>query len=276
MKWVKTLMVMVCSWCLVVALFCVLCDLEGGPGTTVYADGSTGEIVEGNAHAGLLGIVSSMENLHSYGQSLTNISVSRPGETVLVGTKTINRYAADRKTFSKGASKAGELGYDALQAVAENQMSYNDYYTLLQIVEAEATGGDVESKLMIANVVLNRVADSHFPDTIYEVVWQNISGTAQFSPTSDGRIYSVSITKSTIEAVERALQGEDNSQGALFFVARSYATASNLSWFDSKLVRLFEYGGHEFYTFREYCEAEAGTEAEEAAADDTSEVSEEA
>ena len=70
----------------------------------------------------------------------------------------------------------------------------------------------------------------------------------------DGRIASCTITNSTIEAVELALQGEDNSQGALFFVARNSAAPQNVQWFDSSLVWLFEYGGHEYYTFKEYCE----------------------
>ena len=56
-----------------------------------------------------------------------------------------------------------------------------DYYALLQIVEAEATGGDMKSKILIANVVLNRVKDSRFPDTIYEVVWEKDGGVATVS-----------------------------------------------------------------------------------------------
>ena len=60
------------------------------------------------------------------------------------------------------------------------------------------------SKLLVANVILNRVEDSHFPDTISEVVWEKVDGYAQFSPTEDGRIYSCTITESTIEAVDRA------------------------------------------------------------------------
>ena len=70
-------------------------------------------------------------------------------------------------------------------------MDGNDYYTLLQIVEAEATGGDIKSKILIANVVLNRVKDSRFPDTIYDVVWQTAGGSPQFPlPTTAGSIRS--------------------------------------------------------------------------------------
>ncbi|MCC8067968.1 MAG: cell wall hydrolase, partial [Clostridiales bacterium] len=111
-----------------------------------------------------------------------------------------------------------------------------------------ATGGEFTSKIMVAGVVLNRTKDSHFPDTIYDVVWQD----SQFQPTTDGRIYSCTVTESTIEAVDRVLAGEDYSQGALYFVARGDADTSNLSWFDSSLAWLFEYGGHDFYTFQDY------------------------
>ncbi|MCC8102861.1 MAG: cell wall hydrolase, partial [Clostridiales bacterium] len=148
--------------------------------------------------------------------------------------------------FSQASSTANQLGYLAQQTVLDNQMSSTDYYTLLRIVEAEATGEDLMSKMMVASVVLNRVEDSHFPDTIYDVVWED----SQFQPTSDGRIYSCTVTDETVEAVERVLAGEDYSQGALFFVARDAADTSKLSWFDSSLVWLFTYGGHDFYTYQ--------------------------
>ena len=102
---------------------------------------------------------------------------------------------------------------------------------------------------IVAGVVLNRVADSRFPDTITDVIWQKMGGVAQFQPTQDGRIYNCVVTDSTVEAVDRVLAGEDYSQGALFFLARTSSEASSAAWFDNSLVKLFEYGGHEYYTF---------------------------
>lgn len=124
-------------------------------------------------------------------------------------------------------------------------VSKKEYEILLRIVEAETTGGDVTSKLMVANVVLNRVKHPKFPNTIEKVVFQK----NQFSPTIDGRYYSVSITKETKEGVKRVLDGEDQSQGALFFSARDKADPDCMKWFDQNLKRLFEYGGHEYFTF---------------------------
>ena len=149
-------------------------------------------------------------------------------------------------------SAASAIGYSAINAVEkERRLSYTDYSTLLQIVEAECTGGDERSKQYVACVVLNRTKDDHFPDTVYDVVWQRVGGQAQFSPTQDGRMGTLKITDSTIHAVEKAISGEDISRGALFFIAKEHAAKGNVDWFESKLEYLFAYGGHEFYKFKD-------------------------
>ena len=118
---------------------------------------------------------------------------------------------------------ASAVGYTAMNTVEGSRiMSYTDYQTLLQIVEAECTGGDERSKQYVACVVLNRTKDNHFPDTVYDVVWQRLGGEAQFSPTQDGRMGTLKISDSTVKAVNKALQEDDISQGALFFLARKY------------------------------------------------------
>ncbi|MCD7737069.1 MAG: cell wall hydrolase [Lachnospiraceae bacterium] len=215
----------------------------------VYAVSSTSE--DGSVQevqAGLMGVVNGVANMERYSDITRVVSVTDSEEDVLAGASGVDRRAVRRSTFQQATAKAKQLGYFAQQAVLNNQMSSTDYYTLLRIVEAEATGGDLMSKMIVAGVVLNRTKDSHFPDTVYEVVWQD----SQFQPTVDGRYYSCTVSDTTIEAVDRVLAGEDYSQGALFFVAREAADTSNLTWFDSSLIWLFEYGGHDFYTFQNY------------------------
>lgn len=123
--------------------------------------------------------------------------------------------------------------------------SDEDYINLLHIVEAEATGGDVMSKMIVADVIINRVRDYRFPNTITEVILQGNGD--QFSPVRDGRFYSVPVTAGTVEAVERALLGEDYSYNALFFA--SVASVNAGGWHAKRLTRLFEYGGHVYFTF---------------------------
>ena len=127
------------------------------------------------------------------------------------------------------------------------QLSDTDYNALLKIVEAEAGGEDENGKLLVANVVLNRVKSGIFPDTVTEVVYQREFGVCQFSPVSDGRINRVKVSEETKRAVDRAVYGEDISQGALYFVARKAVAADKMQWFDNHLTWLFAYGGHEFF-----------------------------
>ena len=126
-------------------------------------------------------------------------------------------------------------------------VTQSEYNNLLRIVEAEAGGEDIIGKMLVANVVLNRVEDEHFPNNINDVIFQADNGVTQFSPISDGRFYSVKISQETIEAVNQVLQGEDNSRGALYFAARKSANEKNMRWFDEELEWLFAYGGHEFF-----------------------------
>jgi len=122
-----------------------------------------------------------------------------------------------------------------------------DYENMLRIVEAEAGGEDRTGKLLVANVIINRVRDESFPDTVTDVIFQQDNGVCQFSPIRDGRFYSVSVSDETVEAVEAALCGEDCSKGALYFMARKAADKDKAAWFDRNLTRLFTYGGHEFF-----------------------------
>ncbi|MCD8364068.1 MAG: cell wall hydrolase [Lachnospiraceae bacterium] len=119
-----------------------------------------------------------------------------------------------------------------------------EYQILLRIVEAEAGGEDITGKMLVAGVVMNRVTSEAFPGTVKEVVYEKTNGTAQFSPTVDGRLDTVSVSEGTAEAVARVLGGEDISQGALYF----RSVHCDGGWFDRALNRVCEYGNHIFYT----------------------------
>lgn len=118
---------------------------------------------------------------------------------------------------------------------------------LERIVEAEAGGEDRKGRILVANVVLNRVMDEEFPDSIRGVVFQHSGNRYQFSPVSNGAYYSVHVSKGTKKAVQAALKGEDPSQGALYFMERALAESGNVKWFDNALTKLQYHGCHEFY-----------------------------
>ncbi len=165
------------------------------------------------------------------------LEVEKPEET-LAEAVTGENTEAETEAETERATEA--------ETVPAAVISYNetDYGNFLRIVEAEATGGDMKSKILVANVVINRVKSSDFPNTLTEVIYQGNG--QQFQPIMDGRFYSVTVSQSTVEAVERALAGEDYSQGATYF-ASLYAAGPG-SWHAEHLMKLFEYGGHAFFT----------------------------
>lgn len=142
------------------------------------------------------------------------------------------------------ASTEGNADQTVSEAKYVIDFSEEDYEVLCRIVEAEAGDQDEKGRILVANVILNRVRDGEFPDNITDVVFQKSKKTYQFSPTRPGgRYYTVTVSDLTVECVERALRGEDYSEGALYFAMKT----SSKSWFNRSLEFLFRHGDHYFY-----------------------------
>ena len=114
-----------------------------------------------------------------------------------------------------------------------------DLELLAKIVYAEARDEPYEGLLAVAAVVINRVQDSTFPDSIYGVIFQK----GQFTPAMNGKIYDIKPDENSYKAAEEALLGIDPVEGALFFFNPNI---SNSTFFSKKeLIR--QIGHHNFY-----------------------------
>lgn len=111
---------------------------------------------------------------------------------------------------------------------------------LCRIVEAEATGGTIEQKMNVASCILARVSSPDWPNTIEDVVFQK----KQFSPISDGRYYTVTITEETREAV-RIVRQEGWTHDCVWFCTPTCKSA--ISGFHSRLKFAFHDGMHNYY-----------------------------
>ena len=129
----------------------------------------------------------------------------------------------------------------------EEKRRQEERQILERIVEAEAGDQDLEGRILVANVILNRVHSKHFPDTIKGVVFANRAGRYQFSPVSNGRYYRVTVSDKTKRAVKQALAGKDISKGALYFMCRSASDPKNVAWFDRDLTKVAQHVCHEFF-----------------------------
>lgn len=89
--------------------------------------------------------------------------------------------------------------------VQEKTYTDNDLYILSHIISAESGNCSEDMMISVGSVVLNRVADERFPDSIEEVVFQQ----GQYSPTWNGAYYNEP-TDAACEVAQMLL--EDGSQ----------------------------------------------------------------
>lgn len=140
----------------------------------------------------------------------------------------------------------GSASKDGSQIEAElNSMACteSEEYLLARIAMAEAEGEDTEGKALVMRVVLNRVSDDRFPDSIKAVIFQE----GQFSPIANGRFDRVKPDRDCWDALEMVEFGRwDESQGATYFESKSEST-----WHSENLEFLFQHGKHYFYREKE-------------------------
>lgn len=176
--------------------------------------------------------------------SMLDLEVKNKEKESILKKRELIKLELEERKLEKQKVREKELErQNIIRRFKMDKYNQDDYNNLVRIVEAEVGDNDVYGKKIVANVVLNRVKSEKFPNNITDVIFQK----RQFSPIADGRYYKVKISKTSIEAVNLALLGEDNSEGALYFMDRRYASKKNIRWFDAKLKYLFYYGGHEYF-----------------------------
>ncbi|EKN62715.1 spore cortex-lytic enzyme [Neobacillus bataviensis LMG 21833] len=92
-----------------------------------------------------------------------------------------------------------------------------------RLVEAEAKGESNDGKVAVATVVLNRVDSPHFPNTITDVIKQEVGNTYAFSPVQNGEINKPASDESK-QAVEEALTRNDRLNDSIYFYNPEIAT----------------------------------------------------
>ena len=102
----------------------------------------------------------------------------------------------------------------AMPVKAEQTYTDDDLYVLSHIISAEAGNCSEDMMLSVGSVVLNRVADDRFPDTISEVVFQE----GQYAPTWDGAYYNEP-TEAAKKVAKRLLEEGSQIDGSVVFQA---------------------------------------------------------
>jgi N-acetylmuramoyl-L-alanine amidase len=116
-------------------------------------------------------------------------------------------------------------------------MTPKEFDYLCRTVEAEAGICGYEEKVLVADVILNRVESTDFPSTITEVIEQP----HQFQVYANDRVLEVEVTYDTIRAVKTSIRGDKRSE-SLYFCNYEIIDDSKKAWFDElELITSMEY-----------------------------------
>lgn len=146
----------------------------------------------------------------------------------------------------------GKLTWDADTATAHldtrgtvpAQADYDeeDLYWMSRIISAESRGEPLLGQIAVGNVVLNRVTDQEFPNTVKEVIFDD-KYAIQFEPVENGTVYDEP-TASAVLAAKISLEGADVIGPALYFYAPKL---SPVNWINQNRPFHMSIGCHDFH-----------------------------
>ena len=97
----------------------------------------------------------------------------------------------------------------------------SDVQLLARAINGEARGEPYEGQVAVGAVILNRVRDSRFPNTIAGVIYQP----GAFTAVSDGQInVPIDENSTVVKAARDALNGWDPTEGAVYYFNPNTAT----------------------------------------------------
>lgn len=142
---------------------------------------------------------------------------------------------AESKSITKTIEVSQNTQTELLPITPSEVSTYSadDLDLLARLITAEAQAEPYGAQVAVGAVVMNRVRSSSFPDSIREVIYQNINGYYQFSPVVNGWINKPALPDS-IKAAKDALNGIDPTNGAMFF----YDNTTTNTWLLSKPISI--------------------------------------
>lgn len=141
----------------------------------------------------------------------------------IYGTKT--KSAVKYFQSKNGLSVDGIVGPQTAKALGMNLSSSSsqtssDKYLLAKAIHAEARGEPYTGQVAIGAVILNRVKNPNFPNTIAGVIYQK----GAFTAVDDGQI-NLTPNESALKAAQDALNGWDPTYGCIYYFNPNTATS---------------------------------------------------
>lgn len=128
---------------------------------------------------------------------------------------------------------------DNSKVYAASSGNSSDIQLMARAINGEARGEPYEGQVAVGAVILNRVKDSKFPNTISGVIYQK----GAFTAVSDGQInVAIKEGSTVLKAAQDAMNGWDPTGGAIYYF--NPATATNKWIWSRPLIKTI--GKHRF------------------------------
>lgn len=140
---------------------------------------------------------------------------------------------------SKGLEETGKLDSitTASLGVSASSQTNSDLYLLAKLIYSEARGEPYVGQVAVGAVVLNRVANPGFPNTLEGVIYQPWA----FTALHDGQ-FELEPNSTAYQAAQDAFNGWDPSYGSIYYYNPKTATSS---WIFSRTT-VVTIGNHVF------------------------------
>lgn len=146
----------------------------------------------------------------------------------------IKNFQADKNLAATGSLDSATT---VALGVTNNAQANTDLYLLAKLIYSEARGEVYEGQVAVAAVVLNRVADAGFPNTLQGVIYQPWA----FTALHDGQ-FALEPNSTAYQAAQDAMNGWDPTYGCLYYYNPRTATSS---WIFSRQI-IVTIGNHVF------------------------------
>lgn len=195
--------------------------------TAVYKQGSQGETVKT--------IQRKLKNWGYYNGSVDGIYGAKTKSAVIYFQRK-NGLTADGVVGNATLKALGMQSGSSSQSATGGYSSV-DVNLLARLIYGEARGESYVGQVAVAAVVLNRVKNPSFPNTISGVIYQPYA----FTVVSDGQI-NLTPNQTAYKAAKDAINGWDPTGGAIYYYNPATATSS---WIYSRKV-ITTIGSHVF------------------------------
>lgn len=226
-----------------IAIYGITAKVEVAPNRETKAAVTTTNMISTfsmeNQNAGVIG-----KRFVEKTKTVKETTVSKKKEANKTTSKKTKQTKASvvKKTTKSTTKKAVKENVETTKSYGTISYTNDEYEMLCYVLQHEVGSMSENSKIAVANVIINRVKSGNFPGTLEGV----LTSPNQFTAIRNYYNKTDAPTQSIKDCALRALNGENNIGNAVYYYAPKYCGGSTAQWFEN-LTFCAELEGQRFF-----------------------------